>query len=137
MRASTKAQHRHNIDKRATTNGCYFVSAGRLILLEYILSEFNWEPGRGYSTMNTIQSAISAIATIADRPAGQHPLVSWFMKAVFLQRPSFSRTHVTWDPQLVLDYICSLGFTEALSLLHLSRKLVILMLLLSGQRSQT
>lgn len=74
---------------------------------------------------------------IADRPAGQHPLVSRFMKAVFLQRPSFARTHVTWDPQLVLDYICNLGSTEALSLLHLSRKLIILMLLLSGQRGQT
>ncbi|MPC79354.1 hypothetical protein E2C01_073877 [Portunus trituberculatus] len=33
-------------------------------------NEFNWEPGRGYSTMNTIRSAISAIAMIADRPAG-------------------------------------------------------------------
>ena len=107
------------------------------VLLDFLFSEFNRAPGRGYGTMNTIRSAISAIATIAGQPAGQHALVSRFMKAVFLQRPAFSRTHVTWDPQMVLDYICSLGSTEALSLLHLSRKLVILMLLLSGQRGQT
>lgn len=59
------------------------------------------------------------------------------MKAVFQEKPSFPRYHTTWDPQLVLDYILGLGIDEELSLIQLSRKVVILMLLLSGQRGQT
>ena len=105
-------------------------------LLDFLLLEFKRETGRGYSSMNTIRSAISVIATIDGRPAGQHLLVTRFMKAAFLERPSFPRSHTTWDPQLVLDFFCSLGPTVDLSLLQLSRKLVTLMLLLSGHRGQ-
>ena len=106
------------------------------VLLDYLLLQFNSKTGRGYSSMNTIRSAISAIATIDGHPAGQHPLVSRFMKAVFLERPSLPRSRTTWDPQLVLDYLCGLGPTVNLSLLQLSRKLAMLMLLLSGHRGQ-
>ena len=74
------------------------------VLLDYLLLEFKRKTGRGYSSMNTIRLAISVIATIDGRPAGQHPLVTRFMKAVFLERPSFPRSHTTWDPQLVLDF---------------------------------
>ena len=106
------------------------------VLLDYLLLQFNSKTGRGYSSMNTIRSAISAIATIDGHPAGQHPLVSRFMKADFLERPSLPRSRTTWDPQLVLDYLCGLGPTVNLSLLQLSRKLAMLMLLLSGHRGQ-
>lgn len=104
--------------------------------LEYLLSEFKKE-GRSYSTMNTIRSAISAIANISEHPAGQHPLVSRFMKAIFQDRPSFPRCHTTWDPQLVLNYLMSLGPDNELPLIQLSGKVTVLMLLLSGQRGQT
>ena len=107
------------------------------MLLDYLLSEFRKETGRSYSSMNTIRSAISAVASISGQPVGKHPLVIRFMKAVFQEKPSFPRYHTTWDPHLVLDYILGLGLTEDLSLIQLSRKLVILMLLLSGQRGQT
>ena len=107
------------------------------LLLDYLFSEFQKETGRTYSSMNTIRSAISAVADINGQPAGQHPLVVRFMKAVFQERPSFPRSHTTWDPHLVLDYIIALGPDEDLTLIQLSRKLAILMLLLSGQRGQT
>lgn len=87
--------------------------------------------------MNTIRSAISAVATINDQPVGKHPLVTRFMKAVFQEKPSLPRNRTTWDPHLILDYIVGLGPNEELSLMQLSRKLTILMLLLSGQRGQT
>lgn len=81
--------------------------------------------------MNTILSAISAIANINGQPVGMHPFITRFMNTVFHEKPSFSRCQTTWDPQLVLDYILSLGQNENL---HISQ---MLMLLISGQRGQT
>lgn len=92
--------------------------------------------GRSYSSMNTIRSAVSAIANIDNMPAGRHPLVCRFLKAVFQVRPTLSRSRITWDPDLILTYIESLGPNDALSTIQLSRKLVMLMLLVSGQRGQ-
>ncbi|KAK4328559.1 hypothetical protein Pmani_001035 [Petrolisthes manimaculis] len=107
------------------------------ILLEFLLQECRNEKGRGYSSMNVIRSAISAIANIDAKPAGQHPLVCRFMKAVFQERPSFPRHHTTWDPDVVLTHLRSLGPNEGLSVSQLSKKLVMLMLLVSGQRGHT
>lgn len=93
--------------------------------------------GLGYSAMNTVRSAISAIANIDGVPAGQHGLVKRFLKAVFRERPALARYQNIWDPDVVLDHIKTLGLNKDLSIIQLSRKLVILMLLLSGQRAQT
>jgi hypothetical protein len=87
--------------------------------------------------MNTMRSALSTIATVDGTPAGQHELVRRFMKAVFQENPTLPRYEVTWDPQVVLNYIKSLGPNRKLSLLQLSRKVTMLLLLLSGQRGQT
>ena len=81
-------------------------------LLDYLLQEFRKEKGRSYSSMNTIRSAISSISYIDDKPAGKHPLVSRLMRAVFQQRPSFSRCQSIWDPDLILNYIKSLSLNE-------------------------
>ncbi|XP_063856130.1 uncharacterized protein LOC135107471 [Scylla paramamosain] len=106
-------------------------------LLDFLLSEFRRGAGRTYSSINTLRSAISAVASINGQPAGQHPLATRFMKAVFQVRPSLPRYGTTWDPHLILDHIIGLGPDKDLSLIQLSRKLTILMLLLSGQRGQT
>ena len=87
--------------------------------------------------MNTIRSAISAVATCKDKPAGHHPLVKRYMKAVYLDRPSFPRHFSIWDPELVLNHIRSLRTNDDLSMIQLSKKMVMLMLLLSGQWGQT
>ena len=127
----------------ASKDGCQFVSRGKLIrfkhlnfLLDYLLQELNKVQGRSYGSMNTVRSAISAIATIGHMPAGQHPLACRFMNAVFQMRPSFSRSRITWDPNLVLNHIDGLGQNEILSTIQLSRKLTMLMLLVSGQGGQ-
>lgn len=105
------------------------------LLLEFLLIEF--KKGRKYSTMNILRSSISAIANIDGKPAGQNRLVSRFMKAVFQERPALPRYNITWDPDVVLEHIKSLGPNKYLSMIQLSQKLVMLMLLLSGQRCQT
>ena len=139
-RESTQLQYGTHIDRWMS------VCLGRKIdpfqpplhfLLDYLLQEFNKVSGRSYSSMNSIRSAISAIASIEHMPIGRHPLVCRFMKAVFQIRPSFPRSRITWDPELVLTHIDSLGGNAELSTIQLSRKLVMLMLLLSGQRGQT
>ena len=107
------------------------------ILLDFLYKEFKSGKGRQYSSMNSLRSAISAIATIDGKIAGEHLLVSRFMKAVFNLKPALPRYNITWDPQIVLNYIVGLGPNNRLTILQLSRKLVMLMLLLPGQRGQT
>ena len=86
--------------------------------------------------MGVIRSAISSIASIDNLPAGKNPFVSRFMSAVFNDNPAFPRYHSTWDPDVVLKFLRSLGPSKDLPLLSLSRKLVMLMRLLSGERGQ-
>ena len=69
------------------------------------LSKLFHESKLGYSAMNTARSAISSIATISDMPAGKHPLVRRFLKGVFNKKPTLPCYNVTWDVQIVLDYL--------------------------------
>ena len=80
--------------------------------------------------MNTIRSAFSAIAAIDNKPAGQHPFVSRFMRAVFQEKSSLPRHHTAWDPETVIYYsvVKEIGHVNAVSiqatLSHLSTELV-------------
>ena len=82
--------------------------------------------------MNTLRSAILSVANIDSRPAGQHPLVRRFMKAIFQQRPALPRYQTTWDPDIVLTHLKSLGRNKNLTTIQLSWKLTMLLLLQSG-----
>lgn len=59
------------------------------------------------------------------------------MRAAQNTKPAFPRYASTWDPEIVFTYLDSLGDNDQLSLLLLSRKLTLLLLLLSGQRFQS
>ena len=63
-------------------------------LLDYLLGEFQRVPVRSSSTMHTFRLALSALNKFDDLPAGLHPLVVRFMRAVFQVRPAFS--HCTY-----------------------------------------
>lgn len=64
-------------------DGCYFASMGGFdpfqppvnVLLEFLYRGFKSVKGRQYSSMNLIRSAISSVAIIDGKPAGQHVLV--------------------------------------------------------------
>ena len=58
------------------------------------------------------------------------------LKGVFNKRPSLPRTNVTWDPEILLKFLKTLSPVKSISLLKLSCKLVALLWILSGQRSQ-
>ena len=91
----------------------------------------------GFSALNTARSAVSSVAIIQGQPAGQHPLTNRFMRAAFNQNPTFPKTGVTWDVNIVLQYLKSLSPGHSIPLPDLTKKLVVLCLLLSGQRGQT
>ena len=111
------------------------------MVLEFLLLEFRSGKqdgsARSFRSMGVIRSALSAVATVDDVPVCQHRFVRQFMRAVFNERPALPRYKSIWDPDIVLGFLRDLGPNDGLALLDLSRKLAVLMLLLSGQRGQT
>ena len=63
-------------------------------------------------------------------------IIQKFMKGVFAMRLALPRYGITWDAAMVLKYLKSQSPPEALTLLALSWKLAMLMVLLTGQRGQ-
>ncbi len=103
-------------------------------VLKFLLQ--GYRQGLSYSTLGTIRSALSAIITIDGKPVGQHYLVVLFMRAVFQQRPALTKT-LTWEVNDVFIYLKSLSPLDSLSLEQLTKKTLMLMSILSGQRGQT
>ena len=105
--------------------------------LEFLLSLITGSKPLGLSALNTARSAISSMAFVNGQPIGQHPLTSRFMRAAFNVRPSLPKTLVTWDVNVVLCYLRTLSPGCSIPMIDLTKKLVLLLLLLSGQRGQT
>ena len=105
------------------------------VVLDFLTELFHKDK-LGYSALNTARSALSAFVKVEGVPVGQHELVIRFMKGAFKIRPALPRYNVTWDVSSVLGYLKSLAPARTLSLLKLSQKLAMLLLLLSGQRGQ-
>ncbi len=106
------------------------------IVLEFLY--FLYNNGLGYVSLNSARSALSTVlGRIDEFSLGSHPIITRFMKGISRVRPSKAKYNITWDPQEVLDYLQSLNDNENLSVRDMSKKLVALMLLGSGQRVQT
>ena len=108
--------------------------------IESVLKFLNqlYESGLRYSAINTAKSAISSVCKlIHNRNIGDDHLVQCYMRGIFNTRPSLPQYGVIWDVNMVFTYISSLPTDENISLLQLSEKLVMLFMLLSGQRAQT
>ena len=132
-------QQRNSIDL-TSESGLSFVVEGVKIhfhrLWEWcqiFLTEL-FEKNVGYSTINTARSALSTCVFINGQSVGSHPLVVRFLKGVFISRPSFPRREMTWDTDLVLNYLRKLSPVKLLSLKLLNFKVVTLCAVLSGQR---
>ena len=65
-----------------------------------------------------------------------HPLLEKFVRGVFNRRPAFSRNTVAWDADIVLTFLKKWSPAANLSLPQLTLKVVLLCLLVSGQRGQ-
>jgi hypothetical protein len=93
--------------------------------------------GLGFSAINTARSAISSVILL---PTGQHfgvhNDVKLFMKGVFNSRPPRARYVSTWDPTVVLEFLKSWGPAQDIPLDKHTMKLVMLIMLTTGQRPQ-
>lgn len=84
-----------------------------------------------YGSFNSHRAAVSLITSTE---LGTDPQIKRFMKGVFRKRPPKPKYESTWDPQQVLRF---LEENEDSSLKTLSKKLVTLLALATGQRIQT
>jgi hypothetical protein len=97
-----------------------------------------YHKGLKHSSINTARSALSTFILSADgKPIGQHPLVSRLLKGIYQVRPNTPKYRCIWDVNIVLRYLAQLHPLKKLSLRELTYKVVMLMLLVSGQRGQT
>ncbi|XP_046734985.1 uncharacterized protein LOC124404700 [Diprion similis] len=87
-----------------------------------------------YSSLNTYRSAVSLI-TMTN--VGQDQFVKRFMKGFATQKPSRPKYNKTWDPSKVLDHISRFYPNSELSFEKLSKKLVVLLALITAQRVHT
>ena len=105
-------------------------------LLKFLVELF--EQGLGYSGLNTAKSAVSSVVHVLNNvQLGEHVLIRRFIKGVFQIKPSLPRYNCTWEVDIVLNFLKNMPPLKDLSLLELSRKLVTLLALVTGQRSQT
>ena len=101
--------------------------------LEFLAGVF--KEGLQYRSINTIRSAISMTHDhIEGTPIGKHPLVTRLLKGIYNSRPPQPRYSATWDVDVVIRYLKTMGENDTLSLKQLSQKLALLMALVDASR---
>lgn len=110
----------------------YVSVAQGLEFLQLLLTE-----GLGYSALNTARSALSAILMLpSGSPFGSDPDVKLFMKGAYNTKPPTPKYVSTWDPAVVLSFLELWYPAQDLSLEKLTMKVIVLILLVTGQRMQ-
>ena len=103
-------------------------------LIVFLTSLYN--QGTGYSCINLARSAVATLSLGSKISVGIHPLVKKIVRGVFNRRPAFPRSTVTWDADIVLEFLKKWSPAANLSFSQLTLKVVLLCLLVSGQRGQ-
>ncbi|XP_028403388.1 uncharacterized protein LOC114526085 [Dendronephthya gigantea] len=97
-----------------------------------------YNAGLSYSAINTARSALSTIINIhGSETFGTHPLVSRYLKGVFLTRKPVPKYNTVWDVDKVLTYLKTLTPNKEIPLKELTLKLVMLLSLVTAQRGQS
>ena len=92
----------------------------------------------GYNSLNTARSALSSVLPLVQAtPLGQHPLIKTYMRGAYNLNPPTPRYTETWDPDQLLTLLKTWSPCDTLSLKLLTFKLLLLILLVTGQRLQT
>lgn len=87
-----------------------------------------------YSSLNTSRSALSFIL---HGDLGNDPCIRRFCKGAAAMKPPKPRYSFTWDPDPVLQYLAKIIINKDTPLKTLTKKLVTLLALITGQRVQT
>lgn len=97
-----------------------------------------FEDGASYSTINIARCALSAVLDTNSRDSiGSDPMVSLVLRGCGNLRPPEPKYDTTWDVAKVFKLFQKWGNNKGLSLLQLSKKLTMLLLLCTAQRGQT
>lgn len=108
---------------------CYNVSVNTILkFLTMIVNK-----GSKYGTLNCYRSALALVLgnKLEDN------LISRFLKGVFKRSPALPKYDFTWDPSVVLRKLENLYPNDTISLEALSKKLVMLLALVTAHRAQT
>ncbi|XP_018377926.1 PREDICTED: uncharacterized protein LOC108770722 [Trachymyrmex cornetzi] len=100
-------------------------------IIKFLTLQF--DRGASYGSLNCIRSAISLIA---GTEIGRNESVMRFFRGISKLRPPEPKYDSTWDPKTLLDFLKKLP-NNTLSLAKLSKKLIALLALVTGQRIQT
>ena len=97
-----------------------------------------FDAGLSYSSIGTARSVLSLIMHPIDgHDFGSHPLVSRFMKGMFMQRPKLPKHVVSYDPQKILNFLAGLPSWGTIDLEWLTYKVAAIIALSSGHRGQS
>ncbi|CAG9137807.1 unnamed protein product [Plutella xylostella] len=132
---STKSQYNTSLKQwwnYCCLNNVNFYNVKISSLLDFLTQCY--QSGSSYGSLNSHRSAISLISVNA---IGNDEKLKRFFKGVFKMRPTFPRYNITWDPNIVLDYLSNQYPNDSLSLEQLSKKCVVLLALATGHRTQT
>ena len=104
--------------------------------VEQFLSFFTelFNQGVSHSVLISAKSAVAHVLKMKYKHISQHPSVIKYFKGSFNMRPPLPKIYFVWDVQIMFEYFRSLGNNKQISERHLSQKLLILLLLLVGQR---
>ena len=104
--------------------------------LQFLMSLYCKE--LSYSAINTARSALSVVVNVQGCTTfGSHPLVIRYMKGIYENRKPKPKYDCIWDVSVVIRYLSLLYPLENLSFKDLTLKLLMLLLLVTGQRGQT
>ena len=102
-------------------------------ILTFLTEAFN--KGLAYRSINVLRSAISSThPTIDGYHVGQHPYVARLLRGALNSRPPKPRYTHTWNVNVMVKYIVSLGKNRSLALKVISMKLVTLFALTCPER---
>ncbi|XP_043484810.1 uncharacterized protein LOC122512807 [Leptopilina heterotoma] len=87
-----------------------------------------------YGTLNSYRAAVSLILSI---DIGKDPLIKRFFKGVANLKPQRARYDFIWDPQIVIDFLKTQFPHDQLKLEDLTKKLLMLIALVTAHRMQT
>lgn len=101
-------------------------------ILKFLTDQF--QEGASYGTLNSFRSALSLII---GKDRCNCDSITRFFKGVFKMKPCFPKYSFTWDPNIVLEYLANIYPNDSITLEMLTKKLVTLLALSTGQRVQT
>lgn len=138
LRETTKRKYHNYLEKWnkfCETTGINAKGPNVEEIMEFLTSLYN--KGLSYSSLN---SAKSAIATVVDLPGytsiSQHPKIDSYFKGLFNLRPPKTKLSTVWDVKIIFDYYKDRP-NNNLDDKTLTQKLLMFLLLLSGQRLNT